>query len=222
VELARKIESDYAQTPSPDAKPNESGLFYTLFSLVVAVDKTDCYTKIHSEHIAEWAPAFAEELKLPADIVHALEIAGLLHDVGKIGVPDIILKKPGPLSSEEYDIMKGHVILSERLIQELPLQSAVMDAVSCHHERWDGTGYPRRRAGDQMPLVGRIMGLVDAYSAMCLDRPYRVGMTHEEIFRQLREGAGQQFDPDLVESFIAFVTKRLQIADSTIAPRKAA
>lgn len=211
VELTRDIEQEYASIVC-DATLNaqSGGLFATLFSLVAAVDTKDAYTKRHSVHVADWAVRLGQAVGLPAQTLRVLQLAGLLHDVGKIGVPDSVLRKPGPLSDQEQEIMAGHVALSERLIQEVPYQDEVIEAVSCHHERWDGHGYPRGRTGPQMPLVGRIMSLVDAYSAMCLDRPYRRAMSAKQVCKQLREGAGTQFDPDLVDVFVKLIQSQDQ------------
>ena len=186
------------------------GCFGVLFNLVVAIDKRDAYTKFHSEHVASWAVRLAQILGLDAEVLLILKLAGLLHDVGKIGVPDFVLRKPGALTAEEYDIMKGHVTLSERLIQEIPYQEQVLAAVSCHHERWDGQGYPHGRAGKEMPLTGRILGIVDAFSAMSLDRPYRTALSLEVICERLMAGSGTQFDPQLV---LPFVTELRKVGD---------
>jgi HD-GYP domain-containing protein (c-di-GMP phosphodiesterase class II) len=202
VQFTRDIETEYAVAHPSNARTPHNGLFATLFSLVVAIDKKDRYTKRHSEHVALWSAHLATARGLPDITVSALKVAGLLHDVGKIGIPDSILRKPGPLSADEYEIMKGHVALSERLIQDVPYQREVLEAVACHHERWDGRGYPRGLKGDEMPITGRIMALIDAYSAMSLDRPYRRAKSFDEICEQLRSGAGTQFDATLVEPFI--------------------
>jgi HD-GYP domain-containing protein (c-di-GMP phosphodiesterase class II) len=209
VEFIRKIESDYAKSErgADDLTRAHGGSFGVLFSLVVAIDKRDEYTKFHSEHVAAWAVRLAKTCGLDAETLLILKLSGLLHDVGKIGVPDHVLRKPGALTAEEYDIMKGHVTLSERLIQEIPYKEEVLAAVSCHHERWDGQGYPRGRFGKDMPLTGRILGIVDAFSAMSLDRPYRAALSLEVICERLLAGSGTQFDPSLVMPFITELRK---------------
>jgi HD-GYP domain-containing protein (c-di-GMP phosphodiesterase class II) len=131
-----------------------------------------------------------------------LRIAGLLHDIGKIGIPDGILKKPGPLTSEERHVVEQHVVLSGLIIQGVPHAEDVADAVVNHHERWDGNGYPRGLKGEAIPLLGRIMAVVDAYSAITSDRPFRKGQSHRIAVAELRKNAGTQFDPQLVETFI--------------------
>jgi diguanylate cyclase (GGDEF)-like protein len=179
--------------------------FGVLDALVQAVDRKDRYTRRHSQQNAEYAVALGKSTGLSDGTVNALRVAGILHDVGKIGVPDEILRKPGPLTEEEFAIMREHVVLSNLIVHGVPNLQDVSDAVYAHHERWDGKGYPRSLEGKDIPLPGRIMALVDAYSAMILDRPYRVALSHDEAIAELRSCAGTQFDPSLVEPFIALI-----------------
>jgi diguanylate cyclase (GGDEF)-like protein len=187
--------------------------FGVLDALVRAVDRKDRYTRQHSQQNAEFAVALGKAVGLTEGAVSALRVAGLLHDVGKIGVPDDILKKPGPLTDEERVLMREHVVLSNLIVHGIPNLEDVSDAVYCHHERWDGTGYPRGLKGKEIPLPGRIMALVDAYSAMILDRPYRKALTGEEAVAELRRNSGTQFDPELVEPFI----QRLESSEAAAA-----
>jgi putative nucleotidyltransferase with HDIG domain len=176
--------------------------FTVLQGLVRAIDAKDHYTQEHSNVVTDAAVMLAQRLNLPETALQALRIAGLLHDVGKIGIPDGVLKKPGKLTRDEYEIMKQHVVLSETIIRGVPQPEGVLDAVSHHHERYDGQGYPYGKAHDEIPLLGRIMGIADAYSAMCMNRPYRKGMSWSEVRAELEKGAGTQFDPFLVQMFI--------------------
>ena len=191
-----------AQREPGEIITRERSPFGILDALVRAVDRKDRYTRRHSQQNAEFAVALGKRMGLTEGVVSALRIAGLLHDVGKIGVPDDILKKPGPLSDEERALMREHVVLSNLIVHGIPNLEDVSDAVYCHHERWDGMGYPRGLKGEEIPLPGRIMALVDAYSAMILDRPYRKALTGEEAIAELRQNSGTQFDPELVEPFI--------------------
>jgi len=176
----------------------DGGRFGILEALVSMVDNRDRYTGEHSEQVAAYACAMAAELGLSHDTIATLRTAGLLHDVGKIGVPDRILRKPDKLTSEERDIIARHVELSEVLLAVVSQDRDMMDAVRYHHERWDGNGYPRGVAGEDVPLLGRIMIVADAVSAMGMDRPYRKGLSWATIVGELDRNAGLQFDPALV------------------------
>ena len=183
----------------------EPSVLGALSGLVRAVDQKDRYTKVHSDLVAHYAVRFGEHLGLTAALLEALEIAGQLHDVGKIAVPDSILRKPGHLSPEEELMIRQHVVFSELMIKGVPHLEAVLEAVGNHHERWDGRGYPNARVGEEIPLVGRIMALADALAAMTHDRPYRKGLTLDGAVAEIHAGAGSQFDPALVERFVACV-----------------
>jgi diguanylate cyclase (GGDEF)-like protein len=171
-------------------------------SLITAVDNKDRYTRCHSEEVTAFALAMGDELGLSEASQRVLRVAGLLHDVGKIGVPDGLLRKPGGLSVSEYDVIKRHVILSETLVSALPDLDEIRAAVGSHHERYDGTGYPHGAAGKEIPLLGRILAVADAYSAMTTDRPYRKALSHAEAVTALLTAAGSQFDPEVVQAFL--------------------
>jgi putative nucleotidyltransferase with HDIG domain len=176
--------------------------FGVLEGLVSAVDAKDRYTREHSEHVTHLAMLLVDALRLPAEQRRVMTMAGLLHDVGKIGVPDRILRKPGSLSSEEYDAIKRHVSYGVAIIRGVLDDKNVVDTVAYHHERWDGRGYPHAIGGPGTPLLARIMQVADAASSMLLDRPYRKGMDWARVVDQLYAGSGSQFDPELVAPFI--------------------
>ena len=183
------------------------GIFTLCDSLVTAVDNKDAYTRRHSEEVTEYALVLGVALGLSDETLHVLRVAGLLHDIGKIGVPDRILRKPGRLDDAEYDVVKGHSDLGGMIISALPDLQEIRDAVVSHHERFDGCGYPHRLTGAEIPILGRVLAVADAYSAMTTDRPYRQALSHEEAVEELRSCAGSQFDPDLVEVFIAHIER---------------
>jgi diguanylate cyclase (GGDEF)-like protein len=184
--------------------------FDMLEALVTAVDNKDCYTRRHSEEVTEHALALAAAIGLSEESQRTTRMVGLLHDVGKIGVPDGILRKPGPLTHDEFEAVKQHPVLGEALVREISNLEEIRAAVVSHHERWDGSGYPRGLSGEAIPLLGRITSVADAFSAMTSDRPYRKALSMEEAIAELRAGAGTQFDPALVEPFIETLDVRRQ------------
>jgi diguanylate cyclase (GGDEF)-like protein len=184
----------------------EVTVFGALSGLVRAVDRKDRYTKDHSDLVAEYAVRIGNYMRLSGAEINALDIAGQLHDVGKIAVPDSILRKPGRLTPDEEAMIRQHVVFSELMIKGVPNLELVLQAVGHHHERWDGLGYPYNKAGEEIPLLGRILALADALAAMTHDRPYRKGRTLEQALTELRKGAGSQFDPGLVDPAVAAVS----------------
>jgi HD-GYP domain-containing protein (c-di-GMP phosphodiesterase class II) len=187
---------------SSEERPLKSGAFGVLDGLITAVDNKDHYTRKHSEDVTTYALALAESLGLSEETLRTVLIAGLLHDVGKIGIPDRILRKPGRLDEDEFAVVKQHAQLGEMIIQDVPNISDVLIAVGAHHERFDGGGYPRGLREDQIPLLGRILAVADTFSAMTTDRPYRKAMSPDEAVVELRRVAGSQLDPGLVELFL--------------------
>jgi diguanylate cyclase (GGDEF)-like protein/putative nucleotidyltransferase with HDIG domain len=176
--------------------------FDVLQGLVVAIDTKDRYTKRHSEDVACYALFLAARLEMTEADRAILQTAGLLHDIGKIGIPDDILRKPGRLSPYEYEIVKQHVALGDLIVRDLPEIELVRAGVRHHHERWDGEGYLDRLAGEQIPQFARILAVGDAFSAMTTTRPYRKALTVQEALDELRAAAGTQLDPELVALFV--------------------
>ena len=170
--------------------------------LIFAVDTKDRYTKQHSEDVARYGVFLAERLGLASELVATIRVAGLLHDVGKIGIPDGILRKPGSLTAEEYAIVKQHVALGDLIVRDLPDVELIRAGVRHHHERWDGDGYLDRLSGEEIPLVARILAVGDAFSAMTTTRPYRKALATDEALRRLEDAAGSQLDERLVTLFV--------------------
>ena len=166
------------------------------------LDLKDLNTGVHSTRLAEWAIRVARALNIPEEHMYQVEVAALLHDIGKIGVPDAILKKPGPLTAEERALMNKHPEYSWSILRLVPgLEQASLYALH-HHESVDGNGYPAHLKGSNIPLVSRIVCVIDAYDAMISHRCYRKGVGHEEAARRLRASAGTQFDSEVVQVFI--------------------
>ena len=185
-----------------------TGGFSMLNALVTAVDTKDRYTRRHSEDVLEYSVAIAHELGFDDAAIHNLMVSSLLHDVGKIGIPDHILRKPGNLSSEEYECVKQHPVMGAIMVGAVDGFSATLDAIRHHHERWDGRGYPDNLQQDTIPLAARLMAVADSYSAMTMDRPYRKGLIPERALAIVRSGAGSQWDPNCVSAFVSAMAKR--------------
>lgn len=166
------------------------------------LDLKDISTGVHSTRLAEWAIRVARKLNIREEDFYQVEVAALLHDIGKIGVPDAILKKNGPLTSEERALINRHPEYSWSILRLFPgLQDASLYALH-HHESLDGTGYPAGLKGNDIPLVSRIISVIDAYDAMVSNRCYRKGLPHREAVARLVKGAGTQFDLEVVQTFI--------------------
>ncbi|MGH9269503.1 MAG: bifunctional diguanylate cyclase/phosphohydrolase, partial [Acidimicrobiales bacterium] len=185
-----------------DRRNPASGSFDVLQGLIVAVDAKDRYTKRHSEDVARYALFLAARLGLDDDLRRTIQLAGLLHDVGKIGIPDQLLRKPGRLSAEEFEVFKQHVALGDSIVRDIPNVEIVRAGIRHHHERWDGKGYLDGLEGGEIPLIGRILGVADAFSAMTTTRPYRKALAVEEALKRLGDAAGRQLEEDLVVAFI--------------------
>lgn len=174
----------------------------TIYALTAAIDAKDHYTFSHSNNVAYYATALAAALGMNEDMIEIIRQAALLHDVGKIGIPEYILNKEGKLTGEEYEIIKGHVEASIDIIRHLPSLDYVIPAVIGHHERYDGKGYPRRIAGEDIPLTARILCVADSFDAMTSKRCYKKAFPVEVAREKLLQDAGRQFDPDLVYKFV--------------------
>ena len=181
--------------------------FDVIMGLLMAVDSKDQYTLRHSQEVTKRACALARELQLSSEEMNSLEIAGKLHDVGKIGVPTSILKKPGPFTPEEWKIVQEHPHLGFIILQQLSQTKTVFQAILHHHERYDGKGYPSGLKGKKIPLLSRILALADAFSAMITGRPHRNALTVEEALEEIRCNMGKQFDPTLAQMFVELVEK---------------
>ena len=179
-------------------------------ALASTLGERDRYTGDHSESVVDLAAKVGEGLALDAAQISRLRTAALLHDIGKVGVPDEILHKPGPLDEREWEIMRQHPVIGERIIRAIPGMGAIARAVRHEHERWDGQGYPDGISGEQIPVEARIILACDAYHAMVSDRPYRAAMSHREAMAELTAHAGSQFDPQVVEALVGYLYGRRQ------------
>jgi HD-GYP domain-containing protein (c-di-GMP phosphodiesterase class II) len=175
-------------------------------SLASALDARDGYTAGHSGRVSEVACAIATAMGIAGDELNDIRIGALLHDIGKIGISDTVLQKPGKLTEQEFALVRQHPVIGRRILEGVQGFAAYLPAVELHHENWDGTGYPRGERGETTPVAARIIHVADAYDAMTTDRPYRRGMSQRDAIGILRTFAGRQFDPRVVEIFITIAS----------------
>jgi response regulator RpfG family c-di-GMP phosphodiesterase len=179
----------------------ESAYRLTLKALVAALEARDSETHGHSERVVNFSLRLGQELVLDAEQTRSLEFGSLLHDIGKIGVPDAILRKPAGLTEDEWVRMREHTLHGQKILGGIPFLEGAARVVAQHHERWDGSGYPLGLKGEEIDLNARIFAVADAFDAMVSDRVYRTGRTYEAALAELESCAGVQFDPRVVEAF---------------------
>ena len=172
-------------------------------ALTSAIDAKDPYTCGHSDRVARIAVRLADQMGMSAAELENIYLSGLLHDIGKIGIDDQVLRKPGRLTESEYEHIKMHAEIGYRILKDLKQLGQILPAVRHHHEAWNGTGYPFGLQGEEIPLVARIVAVADAFDAMSSDRPYRKGMADDKLDEIFRSGAGRQWDADIVDAFFA-------------------
>lgn len=177
----------------------------TFESVAEMLAARDPYTYEHSKEVAKLAEKIAQRLRLHQDFIEQIKSAALIHDIGKLGVPDRILRKPGPLTEEEWAIMRQHPNIGADLIKDLEIYVDIVDIVRYEHERWDGSGYPKGLRGEEIPLGARIVAVADTYNALITDRPYRPAYSHEEALRMIREMRGVTLDPKVVDAFFCVI-----------------
>jgi putative nucleotidyltransferase with HDIG domain len=180
----------------------------TLRSLIQILEAKDPYTRGHTERVASYSMALANRLHVGPDDLRRILFGSLLHDIGKMGLRDDIINKPGPLNDEEWVQMKLHPVVGAQIVEKMEFLTGAIDIVRHHHESWDGKGYPDGIAGEKIPLIARIVTVADSFDAMTTDRPYRKALSIAEAVRRLEESAGVQFDPRLVKVFVSYVTEK--------------
>lgn len=179
-------------------------------ALAQALEERDKYTGEHSESVVDLTERVAQAMGMDEEGVKNIRTAALLHDIGKVGIPDEILNKTGPLDAREWEIMRQHPVIGERIMRAIPGMGHIARIVRHEHERWDGGGYPDGLAGDAIPLDARIILACDAYHAMISDRPYRKAMSHHDAMNELTTHAGTQFDPEVVQALVGYLVGRRQ------------
>jgi HD-GYP domain-containing protein (c-di-GMP phosphodiesterase class II) len=174
------------------------------------LDARDHYTAVHSDEVAVLAVRIGQEMGLSQGEIEQIDIAARVHDIGKIAIPDSILLKPGPLDDEEWKEMKKHPVLSAELIEGLEIYAPVADAVRHEHEKWNGSGYPDGLAGEEIPLISRVIAAADIYNALITDRPYRAAFNPDKAAEIIRESSGLELDPQIADALLRVIEKTRQ------------
>ena len=196
------IDSVWAATPHQITRAREELNDRTTEILATAVGVKDGYTQGHSARVTEYAMHIGMRMDLSSEDKRSLRTAGLLHDVGKTGIPDEILKKPGALSQREQDIIRTHPSVGGYIVRQTIKNEEIISAIVYHHERWDGGGYPEGLTGDRTPLLARILAVADTFDALTSDRPYREALPLELASEEIVRNSGTQFDPRVVRAFM--------------------
>ncbi|MFC1703357.1 HD domain-containing phosphohydrolase [Candidatus Omnitrophota bacterium] len=192
----------------------QEGYLRTITALAQALDAKDPYTHMHSENVTRYSVAIAEEMSLPLSEIEKIRRGGLLHDIGKIGIKDDILTKPGKLTDEEFEQIKTHPAKGEGILRSLPFLQDVAEIVRHHHERYGGGGYPDKLKGYQIEQGAKIMAVADAFDAMTSDRPYRKALSLEKATDELKRNSGSQFDPGVVDAFLKVLERNPKILET--------
>jgi len=192
----------------------EDTFVQTITTLANAIDLRDTYTSGHSQHIAALGSETARRLKCSPDEVNDIYWGGLLHDIGKIGIPDSILKKPGKLNNSEWEIIRQHTIYGAKLIAPINKLANIAPLIEYSHERFDGLGYPHGVKGEEIPIGARIIAVVDSFSAMIDERPYKQAYSTSEAIAELKKCSGTMYDPRVVDHFVRIVENKLFMKSS--------
>lgn len=179
----------------------------TIEAFTKAIEAKDSYTSGHASRVGKYAEKLAKAVKLSDYKIDKIKTAALLHDIGKIGIEDGILKKPGKLSKEEYEIIKQHPVIGAQILKDVYFLKDVINIIKYHHERYDGSGYPEGISGDDIPIEAAVLAIADVFDAMTSDRPYRKALTREQALNEIESNAGTQFHPELAEAFVGLMRK---------------
>ena len=183
----------------------EKAYIDTLSALTNAIDAKDSYTKGHSDRVTDLSVKLAIEAGVENREVERIRLGGMLHDIGKIGIPEIILNKPGRLDDNEFEVIKSHPVLGVGILGNVEFLQNVVPIIKHHHERYDGRGYPDKLKGTEIPYLARIVSIADTFDAMTTNRPYRKALTTEESLKEIEKCKGTQFDPELADIFVNMV-----------------
>jgi HD-GYP domain-containing protein (c-di-GMP phosphodiesterase class II) len=198
----------------------QRAIYQSLLGLANALEAKDAYTRGHSERVGAWSRGVAAALGLAPGDVDMIGQAGLLHDIGKIGIPEAVLRKPGALDTDEWSVMRNHPLIGAQIVAPFDFFSGGALMIRHHHERCDGSGYPDGLTGDEIPLGARIIAVADVYDALTSNRPYRAALAHAVAVERLASEAGRTLDEDVVTVFVDLM-KTLATAKPDVVPRSA-
>jgi putative two-component system response regulator len=198
----RDYQQHLEQKVEEQAQKIRASFFNAITALAYALEAKDVYTSGHSQRVTEISVAIAKHLGLPSETIEKIRLAGLVHDIGKIGVREAVLNKPGSLSDEEFEHVRLHSVTGERILQPIVDDGEILKAVRHHHERYDGTGYPDGLKGEQIPQLARIIAVADTFDAMTSERPYRKALTKDVACAEVERCRGTQFDPEAADAFL--------------------
>jgi putative nucleotidyltransferase with HDIG domain len=214
--MAGSIEK-YIEDLKQAAEENHELFIGSIRMLAAAIDEKDPYTRGHSGRVAKYSVIIAEELGLDAAEIEKLRVSALLHDVGKIGVDDRVLKKPGSLTEEEFGLMKQHPVKGANIMRPVAQLKEMLPGIELHHEHMDGKGYPYGLTRDQIPMMARIIAVADTLDAMTTNRPYQSAMDIQFALNRIRQLTGTKFDPDVVRAFESAITNgRLRLSATLV------
>jgi putative two-component system response regulator len=198
----RDYQQHLEQKVEEQAQKIRTSFFNAITALAYALEAKDFYTSGHSQRVTEISVAIAKHLGLDKENIEKIRLASLVHDIGKIGVREVVLNKPGSLSDEEYEHVRLHSVTGERILKPIVDDGDILKAVRHHHERYDGTGYPDGLKGEQIPQLARIIAVADTFDAMTSERPYRKALTKEAACAEVERCRGTQFDPEAADAFL--------------------
>lgn len=200
--MLKEREAELRKIAEEERKKKEVELDQVVGAIANAVDAKDEETNGHSVRVAAYSVKIAESMGLGQNIVDHVYQAALLHDVGKVGVPDTVLKKNGKLTEEEFEIIRSHTTVGKEILSAIKSVPYITEGSYYHHERWDGKGYPQGLKGEEIPLMGRIIAVADVYDALVSKRCYKESMSKQSVVEEIVKGSGTQFDPKIVQAFL--------------------
>lgn len=200
--LLRRSLQEHARMVERAQQAQQAGFLASIQALMRALEARDLYTRGHSERVRAWTIRISRQLGLSELEIENISLAARLHDLGKVGIRDAILAKAGPLSAEEWQIMRSHPIVGVEILSPIRMLQSILSMIRSHHERWDGKGYPDGNQGEFIPLGARVIAVADAYDALVTNRPYRKGFSREKAREILQMGSGTQWDAEMVDALL--------------------